>query len=222
MVGAWYDQWEHIFLIKENRILGLIEGKDPSSSLYEKVIFPKHTWEVSVNASRKVVEGLQDCGIICHQSNGSYNSLTYHTGLSTCSFAKVCFVLLRITALTSAFSSLVFTRTCWMRQWRFTSILSTRRLSSKPPAVSSVFVPRQWLLLFEMFLSMAPGVSGLTGAVSAVGSVCRPGREPVTLLLLNTRAGRVWARRGRTPPAMEMTAVQVSHNPLLSPTLSYY
>ena len=74
----------------------MIEGTDPSSSLYEKVIFPKYTWEVSVNASRKVVEGLQDCGIICHQSNGSYNSLTYHTGLSTCSFAKVCFVLLRI------------------------------------------------------------------------------------------------------------------------------
>merc|ERR1719219_164105 len=67
----------------------LIEGTDPSSSLYEKVIFPKYTWEVSVNASRKVVEGLQDCGIICHQSNGSYNSLTFHTGLNTCSFAKL-------------------------------------------------------------------------------------------------------------------------------------
>ena len=72
-------------------VQGLIEGKDPGRSLYEKVIFPKHTWEVSVQASRKVVEGLQDCGVICHQSNGSYNSLTFDTGLNTCSFAKVVF-----------------------------------------------------------------------------------------------------------------------------------
>ena len=73
-------------------VQGLIEGKDPGRSLYEKVIFPKHTWEVSVQASRKVVEGVQDCGVICHQSNGSYNSLAFDTGLNTCSFARVGFV----------------------------------------------------------------------------------------------------------------------------------
>ena len=67
----------------------MIEGKDPSSSLYEKVLFPKYTWELSVSAIKQVVEGVQDCGIISHKSNGSYNSLTYHTGLSTCSFANV-------------------------------------------------------------------------------------------------------------------------------------
>ena len=72
-------------------VQGLIEGKDPGRSLYERVTFPKHTWEVSVLASRKVEEGLQDCGVICHQSNGSYNSLTFDTGLNTCSFAKVVF-----------------------------------------------------------------------------------------------------------------------------------
>ena len=70
----------------------MIEGKDPTSSLYEKVLFPKFTWEASVTAIMTVLEGLQDCGIISQKSNGSYNSLTYHTGLRACSFAKVCFV----------------------------------------------------------------------------------------------------------------------------------
>ena len=60
--------------------------------MYEKITFPKYTWELAVNATRKVEDGVQDCGVISHHSNGSYNSLTYDTGLATCSFAKVSFV----------------------------------------------------------------------------------------------------------------------------------
>ena len=60
-----------------------------------------------------------------------------------------------------------------------------------------------------MFLSTDPGVSGLTGVIPAVRSVCTPGRESVTPLLLSTRACPVLARRERTQPAMEKTAVQV-------------
>ena len=94
-------------------VQGLIEGKDPGSSLYEKVIFPKHTWEVSVLASRNVVEGVQDCGVICHRSNGSYNSLTFDTGLNTCSFAKVGFLIVIFTPeLTCYFSCPAYTRIC--------------------------------------------------------------------------------------------------------------